>query len=190
MRKVILLVHTSLDGFCAGPKGEMDWITVNDEIFEAVGHITDDADTALYGRTTYGMMEGYWPTAASRPNATQHDVQHSNWYNAATKVVFSTTMAGSNRPDTHVISNNIPQAIAHIKKQPGKNLLLIGSISIAQYFTAHQLIDEYWINVNPVILGGGLPLFKSPAQRIGLRLLEAKPDKSGVVTLRYETNRP
>ena len=80
MRNVVMFVHTSLDGFVAGPQGEMDWITVNDEIFYFVTHLTDETDMALYGRVTYEMMEGYWPTAGDQPNASKHDIEHSKWY--------------------------------------------------------------------------------------------------------------
>ena len=69
MRKVILLMHTSLDGFVAGPNGEMDWITFDEELADDVGKITDNADTALYGRITYDMMKSYWPTAGESPTA-------------------------------------------------------------------------------------------------------------------------
>src|SRR3979409_1602991 len=94
MRKLVLFMHTSLDGFVAGPNGEMDWIKVDDEMFEYVGKRTNGADTALYGRVTYQMMEGDWPTAADRPNATKHDIEHSRWYNKVAKIVLSRTMRG------------------------------------------------------------------------------------------------
>ena len=85
-------MHVTLDGFVAGPNGEMDWITVDDEIFDYAGDRTDHADTALYGRVTYEMMEGYWPTAADQAGATKHDKQHAAWYNKVAKVVLSRTL--------------------------------------------------------------------------------------------------
>src|ERR671933_369653 len=89
MRKLVLFMHTSLDNFVAGPNGEMDWITVDEEIFEYAGKRTSEADTALYGRVTYQMMESYWPTAADQPGASKHDIQHSAWYKSVEKVVVS-----------------------------------------------------------------------------------------------------
>ena len=77
MRKLVLFMHTSLDGFVAGPNGEMDWINVDEEIFDHAEQRTHKADTALYGRVTYQMMESYWPTAADQPAATKHDIDHS-----------------------------------------------------------------------------------------------------------------
>jgi dihydrofolate reductase len=100
MRKIILSLHTTLDGFVAEPNGEMDWIKINNEIFDLVGNLTDEADTALYGRNTYEMMDSYWPTAADGPNATKHDVAHSKWYNQSEKVVLSRTMKGAEKSKT------------------------------------------------------------------------------------------
>lgn len=188
MRKVIALEHMSLDGFCAGPNGEMDWIVVDNEIFDVVAPITDKADTALYGRITYGMMEGYWPTAASQPDASKHDIEHSNWYNAVTKIVCTKTLKNDAPPNTRFIGENIPQEIERLKAQPGRNILLIGSLSVAQLLSAHGIIDEYWINVNPVVLGQGTPLFQQ-TDRLNLRLIESRTFKAGVTTLHYETVR-
>lgn len=107
MRKIVAFMHTSLDGFVAGPAGEMDWIHVDEELFEYAGRQTDKSDTALYGRVTWQMMQSYWPTAADKPNATKHDIQHSAWYNNVEKVVLSKTMQGKNLPHTTIISNNV-----------------------------------------------------------------------------------
>ena len=92
MRKIISFMHISLDGFVAGPNGEMDWIKVNEEIFDHVGKRISQGDTSLYGRVTYEMMENYWPTAADKPTASNHDIQHSKWYKKVHKVVLSKTM--------------------------------------------------------------------------------------------------
>jgi len=188
MRKVIALEHMSLDGFCAGPHGEMDWIIVDHDIFGIVSPITNEADTALYGRITWSMMESYWPTAATHPNATRHDIEHADWYNAVTKLVVTKTIRNDARTNTRFLNDNIPQEIERLKTQPGKNILLIGSLSVAQLLSAHHLIDEYWINVNPVVLGHGTPLFNQ-TDRLNLRLIETRTFKAGVITLHYETVR-
>lgn len=85
-------MHVSLDGFVAGPDGEMSWIKVDQEIFDFVGERIEKTDTALYGRVTYEMMENYWPTAGDNPSASKHDLEHSKWYNNAHKIVLSRTM--------------------------------------------------------------------------------------------------
>ena len=140
MRKVVLLMHTSLDGFVAGPNGEMDWITFDEELADEVGKITDTADTALYGRVTYQMMESYWPAAADSPAATKHTIKHANWVNKALKIVFSRSLQNTDWKNTKIIKDNITGEISGMKKQPGKNLLLIGSASIAHTFMEHTLL--------------------------------------------------
>jgi dihydrofolate reductase len=189
MRKVILLMHASLDGFVAGPKGEMNWIKFDEELFEPVGKITDDADTALYGRVTYQMMENYWPTAAEKLNATKHDIQHGRWYKNALKIVFSRTLNPGTLNNTRIISENIAEEIKKLKQLSGKDLLLIGSPGLTQTFLQLKLIDEYYIYLNPIILGKGIPLFKNVNDRINLNLLNVMTFKSGVVGLHYETKR-
>ena len=109
-------MHVSLDGFVAGPNGEMDWIKVDEEIFDHVGKRISESDTALYGRVTYQMMEGYWPTAGDKPNASKHDIEHSKWYMKAHKVVLSKTMKDADLPNTTIISDNISDRVNKIKK--------------------------------------------------------------------------
>src|SRR3989338_8918822 len=117
MRKLILFMHTSLDGFVCTFKKEMNWIHVDDEIFDYGGRLIDQADTALYGRVTYQMMEAYWPTAADRPNASKHDIEHSHWYKKAVKIVLSKTMGDNHKPNTQVMSDNIPEQIQKLKQK-------------------------------------------------------------------------
>lgn len=102
-------MHTSLDGFVAGLKGEMDWIKFDDALFDFVGTMTDDADTALYGRVTYEMMQSYWPTAGEKPNATKHELEHSAWYNKVSKIVLSKTMNDAGLHNMHVINDQLPE---------------------------------------------------------------------------------
>ena len=153
MRKIVLFMHVSLDGFVAGPNGEMDWIIVDDEIFDYAGNRTNEATTALYGRVTYQMMESYWPTAADKPNASKHDIEHSTWYNKVPKVILSKTMEGANLHNTKIISNNVPDEIMHLKQQEGKDIIIFGSPSAAHSLMKENLIDDYWLFVNPILLG-------------------------------------
>src|SRR6185295_15314248 len=107
MRKIISFMHISLDGFVAGLNGEMDWIKVDEEIFDYIGKRISETDTALYGRVTYQMMENYWPNAGNEPDASKHDIEHSTWYNKAHKVVISKTMKGASLRNTKIISDNL-----------------------------------------------------------------------------------
>src|SRR5512143_1468888 len=152
MRNLISFMHVSLDGFVAGPNGEMDWIIVDEEIFDYSGQRTNSADTALYGRVTYQMMQAYWPTAANQPNATRHDIDHSRWYNQVAKVVLSRTMAGANLVNTKIISENLAAEITRLKQAAGRDILIFGSPSAVHALMAENLIDDYWLFVNPILL--------------------------------------
>ena len=189
MRKIILSLHISLDGFVAGPNGEMDWIKVDDELFDLVGKFTDEADTALYGRITYQMMDSYWPAAADKPDATKHDIEHSEWYNRVNKVVLSRTMHSSGSNKTTFISDNIFDEINKLKLKPGKNILIFGSPSAANSLMEYNLIDEYWLFINPILLGQGIPAFAKIRDRINLKLLTTKVFPSGVTALNYAVER-
>jgi dihydrofolate reductase len=178
-------MHTSLDGFVAGPNGEMNWIRVDDEIFDFVGTMTAQADTALYGRVTYEMMQGYWPEAGNRPDASKHDKEHSAWYNSVSKVVLSRTMQNSGLQDTQVISDQLSVNINQLKQKEGKNILIFGSPGASQSLLNEGLVDEFWLFVNPVILGKGMPLFKDVGTT-SLRLVESKTFACGVIALHYE----
>jgi dihydrofolate reductase len=185
MKKLVLFLHTSLDGFVAGPNGEMDWINVDDAIFDYAGNETDKADTALYGRVTWQMMDAYWPTAADQPNASKHDIQHGNWYNDVQKYVLSNSMKDNKAEKTTFISGDIITQIKKLKQQDGKNLVMFGSPSVAHLLIKNNLVDEYWLFVNPVLLGAGIPLFKDGSTNVKLKLNETKSFDSGVVALQY-----
>jgi len=185
MRKIISFMHISLDGFVAGPKGEMNWITVNQEIFDYIGKRINETDTALYGRTTYEMMESYWPTAGDAPRASKHDIEHSKWYKEVSKIVLSNTLKGSSLPNTKIISDNLSKEINELKKQPGSEILLFGSPTATHSLIQQNLIDGYWLFVNPVILGQGIPLFTGIKDKIKLKLLNTHQFTSGVTELNY-----
>ncbi|MBS1689645.1 MAG: dihydrofolate reductase family protein, partial [Bacteroidetes bacterium] len=123
MRKIISFMHISLDGFVAGPKGEMNWIKVGEELFDHIGQRISGTDTALYGRVTYEMMEGYWPTAGDEPDASKHDIEHSRWYKNAHKIVLSKSMQDTELANTTIISDNLAGRINEIKQQPGSEIL-------------------------------------------------------------------
>ena len=188
MGNLVLFMHVSLDGYVAGLNGEMDWINVNEAMFDYAAQRTREADTALYGRVTFQMMDSYWPTAADQPNATQHDIEHSRWYNQVEKVVLSTTMPAAQRSQVKIVSQNSADEIRKLKQAAGKDILMFGSPTAAHSLMAHNLIDDYWLFVNPVLLGQGIPLFKSIKDTTTLTLIASKVFPPGVVCLHYTTS--
>ncbi len=186
MRKIISFMHISLDGFVAGPKGEMNWIKINEELFDYVGKRISKGDTSMYGRKTYDMMEAYWPTAGNQPNASEHDKNHSKWYAKVHKVVLSKTLEGVDRPNTRIISDNIVEEIKKVKELPGEeDILLFGSPTATHKLIELGLIDGYWLFVNPIILGKGIPLFEDIKNKIQLKLLGTHQFDCGVVEMNY-----
>jgi dihydrofolate reductase len=183
-------MHMSLDGFVAGPNGEMDWINVDQEIFDFVAKRISEGDSALYGRVTYEMMEDYWPTAADKPNATKHDIEHSKWYKTIHKNVLSKTMKGADLTNTTIISDNLSDRLNEIKQGGDKEIMLFGSPTATHSLMQLNLIDGFWIFLNPVILGEGIPLFDGIQEKIKLKLLATRSFTNGVTELNYVVLRP
>ncbi|MCI0714156.1 MAG: dihydrofolate reductase family protein [Chloroflexi bacterium] len=189
MRKVIFMIHLSLDGLVAGPNDELDWISYDEEL-EAYAHsMHDKTDAVIWGRRTYELMAGYWLTVPGNPGSTPAEREHAGFLEEATKIVVSRTLdrvEWGDAQNTVLIKDNLAEKINTIKQQPGKDIWLLGSNKLAQTMMQLDLIDEYRININPTVLGQGKPLFEGVTRQFPLKLLEAKTFKSGVVALRYE----
>jgi len=185
MRKIISFMHISVDGFAAGPGGEMDWIHVDNEIFDYAGNQTDNADTALYGRVTFEMMDAYWPNAADKPGASKHDVQHSNWYNNVEKIVLSRTMKNAERKNTRFIGEHVFEEINKLKQKEGRNIIMFGSPGALHSLLQEDLIDDFWFFINPIILGKGISYLQNINSRVKLKLVSGNVFSSGVVCLQY-----
>lgn len=185
-------MHISLDDFVAGPNGEMDWIKVDEEIFDYIGKRISESDTALYGRVTYEMMQSYWPTAGDKPAATKHDIEHSKWYNKVHKVVLSKTMKSADLTNTTIISDSLSDRINEIKQSRNggsEDILVFGSPTATRSLIQQDLIDGYWLFVNPIILGQGIPLFIDIKDKIKLNLLTTHQFTCGVTELNYTVDR-
>jgi dihydrofolate reductase len=185
MKRLIISLHISLDGFVAGPEGQMDWIRLDKELFDLVGTFTAKADTALYGRVTWEMMDAYWPTAADKPDPTTHDLEHSAWYKSVEKVVLSRTMQGRRKQKTTFIGAHLAEEVAQIKSREGGDILVFGSPTAIHALMELGAVDEFWLFINPVILGRGIPLFTGIGAPLKLKLLESKLFPSGVIGVHY-----
>lgn len=192
MRKVISMIHLSLDGLAAGPNDELDWISYDAELEQYAHSMHEITDAVIWGRRTYEGMAGYWLTVPGNPESTPAELEHAHFLESATKIVVSRTLdrvAWNDAQNTVLIKDNIADQINAIKQQPGKDIWFLGSVALAQTFMQLDLIDEYRININPTVLGKGKPFFAEERRNFPLKLLEARTLKSGVVALRYEPNR-
>jgi len=185
MRKLVLLVHISLDGYVAFTKGELDKFPVGDDNLEFVCRLTDDADTALFGRISFELLNGYWPDRNKHSDATKSEIEFSNWYNNAEKIIFSKTLEEAALNNTRIISDHSADQIIDLKQQPGKDILIFGSPSISQLLMQMDLIDSYWIFVNPIIFGAGIPLFSGVTTTKKLKLIATKQLSNGEIALNY-----
>ena len=151
MRKLISLIHLSLDGFCSDAKGSLDWVTINPAIFEDADRVIATAGAAVYGRTTYGMMRGYWPTVLNDVKAPDDRRAHARWVEDIEKITFSRTLDKCDWNNTRLYRD--ARDILALKEQPGKDLLIFGAPGLVKSFQALDAIDEYWLFLNPLLLG-------------------------------------
>ncbi|MFN8440792.1 MAG: dihydrofolate reductase family protein [Caldilineaceae bacterium] len=185
MRNLVVFMHMSLDGFAAGPNGELDWIAYDQELEKHAETVVDTVGTALYGRVTYHMME-YWRTVLSNPEASEHERNHANWIEAIPKVVVSTTLKSVDWNNTTIISDNLVDEITKLKQQPGKDIVIFGSPSLSQTLAQLGLVDAYQLSLSPVILGAGKPFFAHQEQKAQLQLLSTKTFASGALAMHYK----
>jgi dihydrofolate reductase len=181
MRKIVVSEMVTVDGFFAGPHGELDWHLVDGEFNEYAIDLLNAADTLLFGRVTYQLMAAYWPT----PAAIKNDPVIAERMNNLSKIVFSKTL--DNVPWNHstLMTEIAPEEITKMKQHSGKDMVILGSAVIVSAFARLGLIDEYRFIVNPVVLGRGKTLFEDINARTKLRLVRTKTFSSGNVLLCY-----
>jgi dihydrofolate reductase len=181
MRKLIMFNLVTIDGFFAGPNSEIDWHNVDTEFTEfAIDQLTS-ADGLLFGRVTYQLMASYWPT----PDAARQAPVVAAKMNSISKVVVSRSLTNVEWHNTRLVKDDLQKELSELKRQPGKDLLLMGSAELGSNLTNLGLIDEYRIMFNPIVLGSGKPLFKKIEHQLALKLLDTKIFLSGNVLCRY-----
>ncbi|TDB87082.1 reductase [Actinomadura sp. KC216] len=182
MRRLIVQELITVDGYVAGPQGELDFFdSVSDysHVDQDNLQILEDVDTVLLGADTYRMFVQYWPTA---------DETVATMVNTMPKLVFSSTLDeapwGTWRP-AQVVKGDAAAKVADLKRQPGKDIMVWGSLTLARALTGAGLLDELQLRVVPVAIGDGLRLFPQNLGRLDLELIEAKPYPSGIISTRY-----
>lgn len=186
MRKLIMQMQLTLDGFYAGPNEEFDWFTLDQEAWQARVEQFSTVDTGLLGRKNYEGFHGYWPAVVNNPASTETDIKFSRWLDDIPKVVFSKTLEKAEWNNSRLVKGDLAEEVSKLKQQSGGDILIMNSVSVAQECAKHDLIDEYWLTIHPLTLGKGLPLF---TERIGLKLLDSRTFNSGQVYLHYATMR-
>ena len=185
MRKVVLFLHQSLDGYCATAKGGLEWIPHNEGFEKYAERIVQTVGSPMYGRVTYELMKSYWPALLNDPSASEHNKEHAQWLDQVEKIVFSTTLVKQDWNNTTVISDNVEEAVKKLKEKDGKDLVRFGSPTLARSLMAMNLIDEFRFTVIPIILGEGLTFMRSIEHTVKLELLDSENIEGGMVALHY-----
>jgi dihydrofolate reductase len=180
MRKLIAAINMTLDGFC-----DHTAMIADDEIHQHYNDLLSNADTLLYGRITYQLMESYWPTVVKNPTGNKPTDEFAVLIDNISKIVFSRSLKNVDWKNTKLKKEVTKEDVLELKKQAGKNIL-VGSPSLIVALMQLDLIDEYQLCVQPIILGNGLRLFKNVKDRIDLKLFKTKTFDCGAVTLYYE----
>jgi len=182
MRKIIFQMMVSIDGSFEGQNKELDWHNVDEEFNEYAINFLKHVDVLLFGRVTYELMANYWPTK----QAITDDPVVAEKMNSLHKIVFSKTLKKTDWNNTRLVNDSIDEEISSLKHKKGKNIAIFGSSNLGIILVQHNLIDEYRIFVNPIVLGHGKSLFEGIDDRLKLKLIKTKIFKSGNVLLYYE----
>jgi len=181
MRKLISQMMISVDGFFEGPSHEIDWHIVDPDTNTTAIDLLNHAGGLLFGRVTYELMAGFWPT----PIAASKDPIVAGRMNQLPKIVFSRTLSTVTWGNTRLVRENAAGEVLKLKQQPGEDLVILGSSGLMLTLIEHDLIDEFRIIVNPVALGNGNSLFKGLKGRLNLNLAKVHAFDSGNVLLSY-----
>ena len=188
MRKVIVSMNVTLDGFMAGPNCELDWHfrSWTNEMADALYEQLSKADTILLGRVTYKAMAKYWPSKAQDMSLAREDIPFAHLMNNYTKMVFSRTVSRSEWHNSKFLTGDPAEEVCRLKAEPGRDMIVYGSGEVVTSLTNSGLVDEFQLWIHPVLLGHGKPLFKNIQQKLMLKLSKTKLFTSGVVVLHYQ----
>jgi len=192
MRKVHLFMTLSLDGYFEGPNHDLSWHNVDDEFNKFAIEQLKETDLILFGRRTYQLMEAFWPKAARDPATSRDNLEIANLIDKANKIVFSRTLDKVNETENwrnvKLVHKFDSKEIERLKEQPGKGIWVGGS-NLALSFIKAGLIDEFRFMINPVLIGGGTPIFEGIGSKLSLELTKTHRFESGNILLYYRPAR-
>ncbi|MFC3747775.1 dihydrofolate reductase family protein [Paenibacillus sp. GCM10012306] len=179
MRKVVLKMNVSLDGYISTPSGGVDWIfnSFDSGLEQYLVNLFWQADTHIMGRITYNMMSEHWQDSTEGYAAPMNEIP---------KVVFSRTLKEASWQNSRLVQGDLEEELAFLKRQPGKMILAHGGAGFAQSLMRLGLVDEYQLMIHPVVLGEGIPLFKDMHQAQPLKLLDTRVFDAGAVLHVYQ----
>jgi len=187
MRKLKLQVQISVDGCIAGPNNEMDWLIVDDESLNYINGIAESVDTILMGRKMAGEFIPYWTDVMNKLDDFMHEF--ANKMIEIPKVVLTKTLNKSEWINTQIATGDLKYEVAKLKGQNGKDLLVYGGASFDSSLMKEKLINEFYLLVNPIIMGSGKTIFKDLKEIQKLSLIESKVFDCGLVLLHYEVKK-
>ena len=185
MKKLTVFNHITLDGYFVGLNGDFSWARTGNDDPEYSAWVAGNASgdgQMLFGRVTYDLMAGYWPTAM----ADQHDPIVAKRMNSMQKVVFSRTMDKASWSNTRLVKGDLLSEIRKMKNEPGPDMVILGSGNIIAQLAPENLIDEYQMVVDPVVLGKGRTMFEGISKMLSLKLTNTRTFNNGKIYLRFE----
>jgi dihydrofolate reductase len=193
MRKLVVSMNITLDGYLSGPSGELDWHfnRWTCEMGDALCSELAGADTILLGRVTYAAMAAYWPTRLADPSCRGEDFAFANMMNTYRKIVFSSKLKLAQWNNSTLVTGNVEHQVKLLKKTPGKNIIVYGSAQLVNTLIQSGMVDKYQLWLHPVMVGNGTPLFRpgmllpsACAQQ--LQLVKLQRFEGGVIRLDYQ----
>jgi dihydrofolate reductase len=185
MRNLVLFLHLSLDGFSAAEDGGLDWIPYSKAFEKYNDKIVGTIGTPVYGRVTYELMKGYWPSMLTTDSAEQHDKDHAEWLEGVEKIVISKTLPEQDWKNTRIIHENVVEELTKLKQTNGKDLGIFGSMTLASSLIESGIIDEFQFTISPVILGKGKTFIRNIEKKIPLELITSEAIEGGILGLHY-----